>query len=97
MAAFSMLSSCPNLQRLHLSTGVGCNATPTKAAKAFWQDAARLMEAIGKRTQKKDAAMEIIRFGRSEKCFSVKEGDEVRAWEQAEKDEFTNVLRAKLQ
>ena len=95
--AFSLLATCTSLIRLHLATGVGCNATPSKAAKAFFQDAARFMVAVGRRMDKKDAAMDIVRFGRSAKCFSVKEGDETRVWDDAEKQEFEALLKAKLQ
>jgi len=95
--AFDMLSECKSLMRLHIGTGVALKTTPSKAATAFFADAGRFLETMGSSRGRKGAGMEILRFGKSASCFSIKEGgDEPRAWDAEEKEEFQELLRAKL-
>jgi len=91
-----MLGDCKGLQRLHIGQGVALNATPSKASKAFYGDAYRFLQVMGSVHGKKDAGIDILRFGKSAKCFSIKEGDETRGWNDEEKEEFQSLLRAKL-
>lgn len=91
-----MLTECKNLTKLHLSTAVAVKTTPTNAAKAFHGEAFCFLEAFGAQRNKKDAALDILKFGSSEACFSVKDGDDVRKWTDTEKSEFVEILRGKL-
>lgn len=95
-AAFFMLTECRNLNRLHLSAGVALNCSSEKAAKTFHGEAYAFLESVGSRRNKKDAGLDVLRFGKSVKCFSIKDGSELRAWDDDEKDEFVEIVRAKL-
>lgn len=91
---FNLLAHCPNLQRMHISSGVGLASTPQKAAKTFYGDARRLIDVLGRQRNSPSAFLDVIRFGRSDKCFSIKDGDDLRAWNQEERQEFLDLLEA---
>jgi hypothetical protein len=46
MPRMKLLVDCRNLQIINIIGGVGTNTTPQKAAKAFFTDAGRLLQAI---------------------------------------------------
>ena len=71
--------------------------TPSKGAKEFFAEAGRFMEIMGRYRGNKEAGADVLRFGRSEKCFSIKDGEDVRMWDDDEKEEFMALIRAKLQ
>jgi len=93
---FNLLISCTALSRLHLATGIAINSTPTKAANAFHKDAARFLDAMAVAKGDKEKGLDVLRFGKSNKAFSVKEGDEHRAWTVEEKAEFLKLLEDKM-
>ena len=43
-----------------------------------------------------EAALDVLRFGKTTRCFSIKEGDDVRAWTDEERQEFQDLLLGKL-
>ena len=97
MNALAMLGECRALQRVHIGQGVAINATPQKAAKAFFADAGRFLESQASYKGDKDSALQLLNFGKSVKCFSIKEGDGgVRAWSDEEKHEFVKLLAMKF-
>ncbi|GAM88514.1 hypothetical protein ANO11243_065470 [Dothideomycetidae sp. 11243] len=97
LAALQTLADCTNLRRVHISTGVNLNATPEKAAKAFLQDAGHFLRSMSNARGGVDAGVNVLRFGRSQRCFGVKESDgEIRAWNDEERDRFADLLKADL-
>jgi len=50
--AFTFLADVPGLKRIKLETDVATDDDPAKAAKTFWADASKLLEAVGARREK---------------------------------------------
>jgi len=96
ISMFSMLSTCTAIQRLHIATGIAVNAAPAKAVKAFHTEAQRFLGAMATIKGSKEAGLDVVKFGRSAKAFSVKEDDEVRGWTEEEKAEFHELLKGKM-
>ncbi|KAF2224961.1 hypothetical protein BDZ85DRAFT_317579 [Elsinoe ampelina] len=95
--ALSALARCPELKRIHISTGVGVGASPSKAAKGFHAENSFFYETVGQRAGDKFRGMDLVRFGLSEKCFSVKEGDGTkRRYTDAEREEFRECMERLL-
>lgn len=93
---FNLLLNCTALSRLHLATGIALNSTPAKAANAFYKDAARFLDAMAIAKGSKEKGFAVLTFGKSNKAFSVKEGDEHRAWTAEEKELFHELLKGKM-
>lgn len=106
--ALSALAQCRKLGRVHLSTNVAMNATPSKAAKGFYSDNSHYFQTVAtkmdavesmnlpERSFDKFRGIDVLRFGSSAKCFSVKEGEDTRAWTKEEKVEFGRILREQI-
>jgi hypothetical protein len=95
MSAMTMLSDCRNLEKVNILSGVGVNSTPAKAAKAFFADAGRLLQALVQYNGgNKDAALSIVVFGKG--CLTVKEDDELVVWDEELQQEFTDLITMKL-
>lgn len=90
----AMLATCPNLQRVHIGGGVGVNADPKKAAVSFFKEAKRFLEAMGSAHGNRYSGIDLLSFGK--KCFTLKEDDGIRSWDDEECEEFVTILRAKL-
>ncbi|KAG8627525.1 hypothetical protein KVT40_005008 [Elsinoe batatas] len=91
--ALSALARCPELKRIHISTGVGVGASPSKAAKGFHAENSFFYETVGHKAGDKYRGMDLVRFGLSEKCFSVKEGDGTkRRYTDEEREEFQECM-----
>jgi len=91
--ALDQIAECHNLRKIHIATGVGTKSSPSKAAKAFYSDAQFFIKSMASISGDPLHAYNLLRFGRSDKCFSIKDGDDVRAWTQEEKVEFDEHLR----
>ncbi|PNS20873.1 hypothetical protein CAC42_2804 [Sphaceloma murrayae] len=95
--ATTALTECPNLRRVHISTNVGVNASPSKAAKSFVTENSYFFHKMGSDFNDPYKGLDIVRFGRTEKCFSIKEGDgEIRRWTKEELAEFEDVLKKQI-
>lgn len=92
--ALNVLATSKCLNRLRISDGFGKNQTPEKAAKVFFIDARKFLQDIGTLKGHPHGALGVISWGNN--CFTIKEGGEVRPWEQDEEDEFNDALKAKL-
>lgn len=91
--SLSMLADCPSLERIHITNGVAVNCDPVKAAKNFFNDAANLLKStLGRRNGDAAATLDLIRFGKTRTCFSIKEGDVVRGYTKGEKELFEETL-----
>lgn len=59
--AFTFLADVPGLRRIKLETDVITDDDPVKAAKTFWSDASKLLEAVGARKEKEMIKVPIIK------------------------------------
>lgn len=97
------LAEAQNLARLRIESGVYCGgepADPVKAAKAFYADAYKFLEAVGagkgKETgEEKDARVDLLEFGRLA-LVCKDEKKVVRPWDQGKVEEFRECLRERL-
>lgn len=100
------LAEARDLVRLRIDSGVHCAsepADPVKAAKGFYADAYKFLEAIGGASAakageeggRKDAGVDLLEFG----CSALVSKDEkkvVRPWDQEKVEEFRKCLRERL-
>lgn len=99
------LAEAQNLARLRIESGVYCGsepADPVKAAKAFYADAYKFLEAVGGKGKgegeevgKKDAGVDLLEFGRLA-LVCKDEKKVVRPWDQEKVEEFRECLRERL-
>ncbi|GAB7354710.1 hypothetical protein MBLNU459_g5127t1 [Dothideomycetes sp. NU459] len=95
LAAFNVLADSKNsIQKLRILDGLGKNQTPEKAAKAFFADARTFLQVVGKAKGNPFAGVELLSYG--ERCFTVKENNELRPWDEDEIEEFEKALKDKL-
>ncbi|CAD0085268.1 unnamed protein product [Aureobasidium vineae] len=95
MPCMNMLADCRNLQRVSIIGGVGTNATPQKAAKSFFTESGRLLQAIVHAADgDKDAALNVVIFGKN--CFTIKEEDEIVSWDDDQTEDFCQQVVDKL-
>lgn len=96
MPAMNLLAECRNLQKVVIIGGVGVKSEPHKAAKVFFGEAGRLLQAIvGQNGGDKDAALSVVSFG--SKCLTIKDEDgEEEAWDEDQTEEFADAIRNKL-
>ncbi|KAK5172013.1 uncharacterized protein LTR77_003650 [Saxophila tyrrhenica] len=93
--ALNNLSNCPNITRLHIDTGVSGDGEPVKAAKTFWLDASKFLEAASARMGEKGAGVEVLSFGRQ--AFTSKEGKgTAQPWPEEMRKEFIEELKGKM-
>ncbi|KAK5113082.1 hypothetical protein LTR62_003661 [Meristemomyces frigidus] len=89
------LAEARNLTRLYFESGVFAEGDPNKAAKAFYADAYKFLEAIGAARGDKAAGVDVLGFGKEALQFKD-EGKVLRPWEPELVEEFKENLRLKL-
>ncbi|KAF4552581.1 Hypothetical protein D9617_9g023700 [Elsinoe fawcettii] len=95
--ALTVISRCPKINRVHIGQGVGIAATPSKAAKAFYAENEYFFQTLARGSGNRNRGMDVLTTGKSNKCFSIKEGDgEKRAYTVEEKAEFEEILKAQI-
>ncbi|KAG9562187.1 hypothetical protein KCU71_g4761, partial [Aureobasidium melanogenum] len=95
MPCMNMLADCRNLKKITIIGGVGVNSTPQKAAKNFFTESGRLLQAIVNAADgDKDAALDVVTFGK--KCFTIKEEDDVVEWDNEHIEDFAEQITDKL-
>ncbi|KAI7066055.1 hypothetical protein KC339_g15622 [Hortaea werneckii] len=109
--AMHFLAEAQNLTRLRIESGVYCGsepADPVKAARAFYADAYKFLEAIAAASAfkaagekgndeggKKDAGVDLLEFGRLA-LVCKDEKKVVRPWDLEKVEEFRECLRERL-
>ncbi|KAH9826221.1 hypothetical protein Tdes44962_MAKER03605 [Teratosphaeria destructans] len=90
------LAESRDLRRFHVGAGVCGDADPAKAARLFYADACKFLQAVGAVRGRKDAGVDILSFGPL--AFTAKDAatKEVRPWAAPMVEEFRENLRAKL-
>ncbi|KAI4729585.1 hypothetical protein E4T49_02704 [Aureobasidium sp. EXF-10728] len=95
MPCMNMLADCRNLKKIFIVGGVGTNSKPEKAAKSFFTESGRLLQALVHAANgNKDAALNIVTFGKG--CFNIKEEDQIVDWDQEQTEEFAELITDKL-
>lgn len=95
MPCMNLLADCRNLTKINIISGVGVNTTPQKAAKAFFTESGRLLQAIVHNSGgNKDAALNVFTFGKG--CLTIKEEDEIVAWDEDQTETFVEQITDKL-
>lgn len=95
MPCMNLLAECRNLTKVSILNGVGTNTTPQKAAKAFFTEANRLLQTIVTTAGgNKDAALNVVTFGKG--CLTIKEEDEIVAWDDDQVETFVEGVTEKL-
>ncbi|KAI4761580.1 hypothetical protein E4T52_06331 [Aureobasidium sp. EXF-3400] len=95
MPCMTLLADCSNLTKINIISGVGVNTTPQKAAKAFFTESGRLLQAIVHNAGgDKDAALNVVTFGKG--CLTIKEEDEIVAWDDDQNETFVDLIAEKL-
>ncbi|KAI4850078.1 hypothetical protein E4T44_02957 [Aureobasidium sp. EXF-8845] len=95
MPCMNLLTECRNLERISIIGGIGTNTTPQKAAKSFFTEAGRLLQTIVHTSGgDKDAALNVVTFGKE--CFTIKEEDDLVAWDEDQVDTFIEEITNKL-
>jgi hypothetical protein len=95
MPCMTLLADCRNLTKINIISGVGVNTTPQKAAKAFFTESGRLLQAIVNNAGgDKDAALNVVTFGKG--CLTIKEEDEIVAWDDDQNETFSDLIAEKL-
>lgn len=90
MIALHMLADCSNLRRVSIMENLATNATPSKAAKAFYGDASHFLTTNSIRLGGAVAAVDLLRFDKQQ--FTIKEGEDTRQWTHEEKVKFHEIL-----
>ncbi|KAH0284544.1 hypothetical protein KCU71_g16255, partial [Aureobasidium melanogenum] len=94
-AGMNMLADCRNLKKITIVGGVGVNSTPEKAAKNFFTESGRLLQALVYAAHgDKDAALDVITFGK--KCFTMKEEVNMVEWDEENMETFVELITEKL-
>lgn len=95
MPALNVLAeSKHSLVRVRIVDGFGKNQIPEKAAKAFLSDARIFLQTVGKAKGHPHAGFELISWGAG--CFTVKDGTDMRSYDEGEKEEFDDAVKSKL-
>ena len=93
--AMHNLARFPNLTHLHINSGVFAEGDPTKAAKHFYGEAYKFLEAVGARKSDKQGGMNVISFGKQ--AFTYKDDKKVaKPWSEDLVKEFRKNVKAKL-
>ncbi|KAK3648804.1 hypothetical protein LTR56_007244 [Elasticomyces elasticus] len=94
--AMHCLSDSPNLTKLHIDASIFGEGDPNKAAKQFYNEAYKLLEAIGSAKGEKTAGVDILEFGKT--AFQFKDDKKTsKPWSAPLIEEFKENLRSKLQ
>ncbi|KXS98855.1 hypothetical protein AC578_10836 [Pseudocercospora eumusae] len=93
--ALHYLSEVPTLTRLHFETGVSSETDPIKAAKTFWNDGYKFLQAVANRREDKDKTktLDILSFHTS--AF-LQGSDSSKPWTNSMLKDFRDALVAKL-
>lgn len=95
MPCMTLLADCRNLTKINIISGVGVNTTPQKAAKSFFTESGRLLQAIVHNAGgDKDATLNVVTFGKG--CLTIKEEDEIVNWDEDQNDTFVELIKEKL-
>lgn len=95
MPCMNLLADCRNLHKINIIGGVGVNSTPQKAAKSFFTESGRLLQALVHAADgDKDAALNTVVFGKN--CFTIKEEDELVGWDEENIEAFQEQITDKL-
>lgn len=93
--AMMLLAEARNLKNLHIDSGVSSEGDTAKAAKAFWTDAYKFLEAVGAVKGDKAAGVDAVTFG--QKAFTWKDDKKTaRPWKDESVEEFRDILKGKL-
>lgn len=100
--ALHLLSEAKNLTRLSFESGVTNESDPVKAAKAFWNDSYKFLQAVGTRREDKDntKAIEVLNF--HEDALTMKDESKkndknaTEPWSDDMIEDFKQALVAKL-
>lgn len=95
--AMSLLSEARNLQHLQIDSGLYSHDTidPVKAAKAFYADAHKFLEAVNAKAGNKRAGVDALTFGPMA-LVEKEKGGKSKAWRRELVEEFKECLRAKM-
>lgn len=95
-AALTALSTCVNLQKLHLDCEVGIRLTPKRLARQIFRDGHYFLEAYGAANGKNDAAIDVIELSdlNLESCYWDRGGRSFVGMEDPE--EFKNQFQGEL-
>lgn len=74
--ALAFLAEAKNLEHLRIELGVASEDDPSKAAKSFWLDACKLLEAVGANFEKKMVPARKAKLFVKEEEKAVEESDE---------------------
>ncbi|KAK3675775.1 hypothetical protein LTR78_004416 [Recurvomyces mirabilis] len=89
------LAEAKNLTRLHFEAGVFGEGDPVKAAKQFYADAYKFLEAIGAGKGDKTAGVDVLSFGK-EALQSKDDKKNLKPWSDVLVEEFKENLRLKV-
>ena len=94
--AMNLLAESPNIKRLHIESSVSSEKDAGKAAKMFYADSYKFLEAVGAAKNDKKAGVDVLSFGKQ--AFTHKEGEKklVRPWDDELVEKFKADLKAKL-
>lgn len=93
--ALCCLAEAKNIVRLRFESGVCSDGDPTKAARAFFGDAQKFLEAIGASRGVKDAGVDLLEFGKQALTYKD-EKKNAKPWADTLVKEFKDNLRGKL-
>lgn len=94
--AMHFLAESPNIVNLHIESGVCTGEDPAKAAKEFYNDAYKFLEAVAARKGDKTAGVDVLTFGRDAFLFKAGEDKKKKPWGEEKREEFKDALRTKL-
>lgn len=92
--AMHNLSNAVNIRRLHIDAGVSSDGDPVKAAKVFYTDASKFLEAVSGKSGEKGAGVDVLSFGKQ--ALTSKEGKSAQPWSDTMKEEFMAELKARM-
>ena len=98
--ALSLLAECKNLNRLHFDSGVYAEGDPQRAARAFFADAHKFLQAINTAKGNKEAGVNALSFAKGALTLKDegkgKDGKSSRNWPDHMVKEFKESLQAKM-
>lgn len=89
------LAESPRIQRLRFEAGVCAEGDALKAAKAFYGDAYKFLEAIGTQKGDRAAGVDVLSFARGA-LTSKDDNKAVRNWSPETEEAFRQALKNKL-
>lgn len=93
--AMNMLAESSRIKSLYIDSGVFGEGDPAKAAKAFYADAYKFLEAVGAAKGDKTAGVDVLSFGKA--AFTYRDDKKAtKPWSSALVEEFKDNLKEKL-